>query len=153
MRSLIFGLVVVVLLSSCVHASIIEQEFTNEWSVDVWDYDGRVAAQKWQYQPYSTFDSSLGTLTQVEVELNLSLTGATVGDTFRFRAGFFTGWSPSDWNLYVDESFDDIPDEMDIERTWVFSSPAELLEWTDPLYGPGGHHYFGSYTFEGSHTI
>jgi hypothetical protein len=154
MKRLIVGLVVVVLLSSCVHASIIEQEFTNKWTAELWERAGVIHAWHWQYQPFSTFDSSLGTLTQVTVTLDLSLTEATLEeDTFKFSVDFFTGWG-GNWLFVYSESLSEISEEpIEIKREWVFSSPADLSRWTDPEYGPDGHHHFGSKTFDAPHTI
>ena len=75
-------------------AGVITQTFESSWSVDVWDYYGDVSAMKWQYQPYTPWDSSLGTLTSVEILLEFAGTRVDAGDAVRIRSGLFTGWNP-----------------------------------------------------------
>jgi len=134
-------------------AESVEQTFDNAWSVDVWDYYGYVAAMFWKYQLYDTLECSQGALTDVEVQLDISLSGVTVGDDFRYEASFFTGWSPNDYQFHTSVWLLDITGDMEISRTWVFSTPEELAEWVDPLYGPGGCHYFETTTLDWSHTV
>lgn len=75
-------------------AGVITQTFESSWSVDVWDYYGDVSAMQWQYQPYTPWDSSLGTLTSVEILLEFAGTRVDAADTVRIRSGLFTGWNP-----------------------------------------------------------
>ena len=137
-----------------IEATSIEQIFTYSWagqySIDSYG-QGRFTA--WQYQPYTAFQSSLGTLNSVEIFLNISLSGATEGDTFRFRTSFVTGWSPANYQFSVDEWFYGIDESSNIDRTWSFSTDPWLAIWVDPLYGPDGNAYLQSYTYDASHTI
>ena len=148
MLAVLFG------FSTPANPASITQTYLHEWSVDVWDYYGDVAARRWEYKPYTAFDSSLGTLDQVTVSLRINLE-PTEEDTFGYRMAFVIAPPslPADYQFYAAEWFYFISEEILIEREWIYSDPYELAKWVDPLYGPNGVSYFETTTFYSAHTI
>jgi len=138
-------------MAGMVEATSIVQNFSNSWSVGVWDYNGYVAAMNWQYQPYT---ASTNALASVELTMNIVVSDITVGDDFRYRSSFFTGWSPAEYQFYNDEWFYDVSSSvLLITRDYLFTSLSDFNSWTNPLYGPDGNYYFESTTFSNSHSV
>jgi hypothetical protein len=136
-----------------VQAVTVTQVFDSSWSVAVWDYYGDVAAMRWQYSPYTPWDPSLGTLQQVQVDTTLSGVRESASDTVSIRHGFFTGWAPSDWQLY-DHLF--IPAgsaEFSASTSFVYLPESGLATWLTYDYLPLAHYYFESRTVGAGHTI
>ncbi|BCG45475.1 hypothetical protein GEOBRER4_n0230 [Citrifermentans bremense] len=134
-----------------VGATSIVQTFNNSWNVSVWDYYGYVAAIQWQYQPYT---ASTQTLTSIELTMNIIASDLTIGDDFRYRTAFFTGWNPDTFQFYKDEWFYNLTDTyLNINNDYIFTSPTDLALWTNPLYGPNGNYYFESTTLSNPNTI
>ena len=134
-----------------VHATPIVQNFENSWTVDVWDHYGYVAARQWDYQPYV---ASTDTLASVNLSMTILVSGITLGDDFRYRSSFFTGWSPANYQFSEDEWFYDVSNtSLLINKEYTFTSPSDLSNWTNPLYGPSGNYYFESTTFSNSHSV
>ena len=134
-----------------VGATSIVQTFSNSWSVDVWDYYGNIAAMQWQYQPYAT---STETLKSVELTMNIVASDLTIGDDFRYRTAFFTGWDPNSYQLYIDDWFISLTStSFTISEKYLFTSASDLAGWTNPIYGLNGNYYFESTTINNSHTV
>jgi hypothetical protein len=91
---LTLGIVVLMPFIGTVDATTIEQVFYNSWSVQS-DSAG------WSYQPYTLFDSSLGTLNKVDIFIETSLSNVTPGYAVMVRSDFFT----SDYRFYTIENF------------------------------------------------
>ncbi len=153
----VFGLAAALafMLASPAVAATYEQNFHAEWTVDVWDYYGNVAARSWTYDwTYVPFSSELGTLTKVEVELTIDVSGATVGDRFGYRTnlcdscvgkcGFWIGIE----NPPVIES-----PSFQIHQTVTHTDPADLANWIVPCSPAAGYFYFEAATFTASHTL
>lgn len=144
-------------------AAVITQVFDSSSSVAVWDYYGDVSAMEWHYLPYAPWDSSLGTLTSVEISTEITGTRVDATDTVRIRGGLFTGWEPVQYQFsltsYIaggDTSFSD---------TWnySYSTPEAIAAVTNYQYftgvygagaGTGGAwYYFESRTDTAAHAI
>lgn len=146
-----FTLMLMISVTGQAKATSIVQNFSNSWSVGVWDYNGYVAAREWQYQPYT---ASTQVLTSIELIMDIDVSGLTIGDNFRYRSSFVTGESPAEYQFYTDEWFYGVSNPvLSIDRDYVFSSVDDLSRWTNPLYGPAGNYYFESTTFSNSHTV
>ena len=154
MKKILVGLAVGMMmfgLTGVADATSIVQNFTNSWTVDVWDYYGYVAAMEWEYQPYT---ASTNELTSVELTMNIDVSGITIGDDFRYRTSFFTGWTPAEYQFYNDEWFYDVSiSTLSITRNYLFTSATDLDKWTNPLYGPAGNYYFETTTLNNSHSV
>jgi hypothetical protein len=139
------GLLTVMLMFGAigqVEASSIVQNFSNSWSVKVWDYYGFVAAVEWQYQPYT---ASTQALTSVHLTMNISVSGITPGDTFKYRSAFATSDGPIkvEYQFYNEEWFYDVlTSDLSINKDYYFTSVNDLARWTNPLYGPIGSYYW-----------
>jgi len=133
------------------NANIITQKFTNSWNVDVWDYYGDVSAMEWEYQPYL---AALDNLESVELSFHIAVSGLGLGDDFRYRMSFFTGWSPAAYQFFNAEWFyHSITKSLIINENYLFTSPPLLNQWQMPLYGPNGNYYFESKSMNDSHTV
>jgi hypothetical protein len=144
-------------------AAFIRQTFESSWSVDVWDFYGDVSAMNWHYQPYTPWDSSLGTLTSVEILLELSGTRHDAADTVRIRSSLFTGWNPVEYQYsqvkYIAGG------DVGFSGIWSssYTTPEAISAVTDYRYftgvydsgaGSGGAwYYFESRTENDAHTI
>lgn len=135
------------------NGALIVQNFESSWHVEVYDYYGYIAARAWDFKLYNPFDNNLGTLNRVDVTTRIIVSDITPGDDFRFRLSFFTGWAPVDYQFYTDEWYYDVRGNLDITRTYTFSTAEELQSWTDWMYGPTGYYWFESTTFNAGHTI
>lgn len=164
MKKLLVSLVVVGLLSwSNANAGLITQSFESDWSTDVWNYYGDIAAMEWHYQAYTPWAPSNGKLTAVEISTQISGTRADITDTVRIRSSFFTGWNPVEYQ-YAQTKY--IPGgDLDFSSNWsqLYTTPEEIALVTNYLYftgiyetgaGTGGAwYYFESRTENASHTI
>jgi len=151
MKRILIALSLMVIFSSSASATSVTQNFTNSWSVDVWNYYGYVAAMEWEYQPYVT---ATGALESVELTIDFEVSDLTIGDDFRYRSAFFTGWNPAAYQFSEDEWFYAVDSPiLEINKSYFFTSIRDLDRWLDPLYGPNGHYYFESRTLNNSHTI
>jgi len=132
-------------------AGQIVQEFENSWTVglgDNWQSDDAVA---WSYQDYFLAPSNV---TSVELDLFFTVSDYVEGDDLNVRSSFFTGWSPADYQLYVDRTLEGLTgSRTSFGLYYNFDEPTELENWTSSLFGNEGHYYFESTTFAGSHTI
>jgi hypothetical protein len=129
------------------------QTFASAWTIAPWDQFGTVSAASWQYLTYQPWDSSLGTLEEVQVSTSITGTRALASDDVAIRYSFFTGWSPADYQ-FQDELL--IPaGELGFSamREFSFSSPEGLANWLTYDYLPDAFYYFESRTTEGAHTI
>lgn len=133
------------------NASIITQKFSNSWNINVWNYYGDVSAMEWQYQPYL---SSLYNLESVELSFDIAVSNLELGDDFRYRISFFTGWSPSSSQFSDNKWFYNVTSkDLIINKTFLFTYDYNLEQWQTPLYGPNGHYYFESKSLNNSHTV
>ncbi len=131
-------------------AQVIHQTFPISWTAGQLG-DGTYAS--WNYQPYTTFSSSLGQLQKVEIWISLTATGLIPGDQLRIVNNFFTGWSPSAYQDARDQTMSCPNETTTFTQSIVITDPAALQIWVDPLYGPDGHQYTVSQTFQGGHQI
>lgn len=134
-------------------AATLTQVFDSFWSVSPWDYNGYVAAMNWHYTPYTPWDSTLGTLQQVQVDTTLSGSREVDSDDLFVRYSFFTGWAPSDYQLYDDIRVVGGLSNFSAARSYVFAPGAGLGNWLTYDYLPLAHYYFESKTVAGAHTI
>lgn len=86
--------VIVLGVSSVSQAVLVTQTFSSVWTVNVWNYYGDISAMDWHYQTYTPWDSSLGTLTAVDISTQFLGTREDASDAVRIRSSFFTGWDP-----------------------------------------------------------
>ena len=151
------------LVGSPAKADLITQTFDSAWSIGVWDYYGDVSAMKWHYQAYTPWDSSLGTLTSVELLTEVTGTRDNATDSVRIRSSFFTGWSPVDYQYSRTEYI--AAGDTSFSTSWSLSytTAGAISSWTDYQYftgeydtgaGSGGAwYYFESRTENAAHTI
>jgi len=148
---------------SVAQADLITQTFDSAWSIDVWDYYGDVSAMEWHYQAYTPWDSSLGTLTSVEIFTQVTGTRDDATDTVRIRSSFFTGWNPVKYQ-YSRTAFI-VGGDTSFSSSWSrsYTAPAAIAAVTDYQYftgvydtgaGTGGAwYYFESRTEGAAHSI
>lgn len=158
--SLILGFVVG---QPTAYASVITQTFESSWSVDVWDYNGDLAAMEWEYQTYRPWDSDLGILTSVEIFTEFEGTRDDAAEPLRIRSSFFTGWNPVKYQFSQTENI--AAGDRNFSGTWSssYTTPDAIASVTDYEYftgvydsgaGSGGAwYYFESRTENAAHTI
>ena len=158
------AIVLVALASwSIAQASIVTQKFDSAWSIDVWDYYGDISAMDWHYQAYMPWDSSLGTLTAVEVFTQLTGTREDATDSVQIRSSFFTGWDPVDYQYSQTVSI--ASGDTSFSSSWrrSYTTPDNIAAVTKYQYftgvyntgmGTGGAwYYFESRTKGAAHSI
>ncbi|HRE80775.1 MAG TPA: VPDSG-CTERM sorting domain-containing protein [Opitutaceae bacterium] len=132
--------------------TIMTQTFTDSWSIEPYSYSNQTSAWEWSYTPYTTWDSSLGTLTQVKVHTTVLGTRNDASESLFLRSSFFTGWNPDQFQHYMSESV--APGQADFSFNFSKSySGAGLDAWVNPMYLPQAHYYFESRTYGAGHTI
>ena len=129
------------------------QSFVSSWTVSPWNYEGQVAAMQWQYLPYSPWNQSLGTLQEVQLSTTLTGERQLASETLHIRYAFFTGWTPSDYQLYREVSVPGGDAAFNLTESYTFSGTAELLNWTEYLYFPPANYYFESRTVQATHRV
>ena len=129
------------------------QSFVSSWTVSPWNYEGQVAAMQWQYLPYSPWNQSLGTLQEVQVSTTLTGERQLASEALHIRYAFFTGWTPSDYQLYREVSVPGGDAAFNLTESYTFSGTAELLNWIEYLYFPPANYYFESRTVQAAHTV
>ena len=76
------------------------------------------------------------------------------GDDFNFSSSFFTGWAPSEYQFYIDQTLPDVSsNQFTFGLHYSFDQPSDLDTWTNSTYGNDGHYYLETTTFLGGHTI
>lgn len=159
----IFGTCMFLMSISFTQAAIITQTFNSSWSIDVWNYYGDVSAMDWHYQAYTPWDSSLGTLTAVEISTQLTGTREDPTDTVRIRSGLFTGWNPVKYQYSQTEYI--ASGGTSFSSNWSrFYTSAEAIagvtnyQYFTGIYNVGGGtggawYYFESRTEGAAHSI
>lgn len=133
------------------NADSITQSFTCEWDSFEMYLNGEWVNMGYDYQPYT---ASVETLESVDLSIAIEVSGMQIGDTFRYRTSFSTGYSPIAYQFYIDEWFYDVQStDLEINKHYLITSPAELDIWTNPEFGPNGQYYFESTTYNNSHTV
>jgi hypothetical protein len=149
-RILITSLVISVIGAGNATAQTSTQTFNNQWTIDVWDYNGYVAARAWNYTPYVTATAAISS---VDLFLDMVISDIADGSTFEYRSSFFTGSTPAAYQFYTTELFSNIIGGLHVQRHWRFETPAQLAQWIDPIYGPGGAYYLETNSFDNEHTV
>lgn len=139
------------LLSTGALAMPITQSFSDSWSVSVGDNGFATEAKQWNYQPYVLAPADLHS---VELDILFTVSDFVTGDDFNFRTSFFTGWIPSEYQFYIDQTLPNISgDPLVYALHYTFDQASDLDNWTNSIYGPNGHYYFESTTSLGGHSI
>jgi len=139
------------LISSIALAGPITQTFSDSWTVNVGDNGFANEAKQWNYQPYGLAPANLSS---TEVDILITVSDFVAGDDFNFRSSFFTGWTPSEYQFYIDQTLPNVSsNQFTFGLHYLFDQPSDLDTWTDSIFGPNGHYYFESTTFLGGHTI
>lgn len=144
-------LALTILMTQSALAGVITQEFEDSWTVALGDYWGSEYAIAWQYQDYELAPT---TVTSVELELFFTVSGYEVGDDLNFRLSFFTGWTPSEYQFYSDQTISNLSGSKTyFGATYLFNDAEDLERWSSSAFGASGNQYFESTTFNGSHSI
>jgi len=137
--------------SSVALATPITQTFDDSWTVNVGENGFANSATQWNYQPYVLAPENL---TSTEVDIFITVSDFVAGDDFNFRASFFTGWTPAEYQFYIDQTLPDIAsNQFTFGLHYLFDEPGDIDTWTSSIFGPNGHYYLESTTYAGSHTI
>jgi len=132
--------------------TIMTQTFTGSWTIEPYDYANQTSAWAWSYTPYTVWDSSLGTLTEVRVHTTVNGTRVDAGDALFLRSSFFTGWAPDHFQHYLSDSV--APGQPDFSYAFTKSyTGATLDSWVNPMYLPDAYYYIESRTYGAGHTI
>lgn len=141
-------------LAISAHAdSVLTQTFSDSWRVEVWDYYGNVSALKWQYTPYTPWDSTLGTLTGVKISTNVTGQRDDSTDSVYLRTAFFTGWAPDDFQYYREFTIAPGDASFAFDYSITITSPVGLSDWLTYDYLPLANYYFESRTIDAGHSI
>jgi hypothetical protein len=150
LRKVLIALTALGALSVFGGAQVIHQTFPVSW---IAGQTGSGSFAAWNYQPYTTFSSALGQLQKVEIWITLTATGLIPGDHLRIVNNFFTGWSPSSYQDAREQTMSCPNETATFTQSIVIVDPTALQIWVDPLYGPDGHQYMATETFQGGHQI
>ncbi len=123
---------------------------------DLWDYNGRVAAQGWSYTPYKVFDKTLGTLTAVKINTTITGTRNDASREIAIRQSFFTGWSPADYQFFESFSLPAGAAAISYNKETVITDAAALAKWTTPQYvgtDQLGNNYFEAVGYGAGFTL
>ena len=151
MRSFVAGLLL--LIAGQTNAAVVTQTFTSSWAIDVWNYNGDVAAMQWKYVAYDPSHSSLGVLDQVRVETTITGQRALASEATRIRYAFFTGWAPDDFQLNREFYIAGGTSSLAFSETLVYNTRNDLQNWTDYSYFPPANYYFESRTVSAGHSV
>lgn len=133
-------------------ATIMTQTFSDSWSVEPYAYSNQTSAWMWSYTPYTIWDASLGTLTEVKVHTAVTGTRNNPGESVFLRTSFFTGWDPDQFQHTNDSSV--APGQANFAYDHAISYTGSQLDaWLNPLYLPQAHYYFESRTYDLGHSI
>jgi sugar lactone lactonase YvrE len=147
--------------NTCSAAGSGSREITQAFSsdskrYDLWDYNGRVAAQGWSYTPYKVFDKSLGTLTAVKISTTITGTRDDASREIAIRQSFFTGWSPADYQFFESFSLPAGAAAISYNKETVITDAAALAKWTTPQYvgtDQLGNNYFEAVGYGAGFTL
>ena len=123
---------------------------------DLWDYNGRVAAQGWSYTPYKVFDKTLGTLTAVKINTTITGTRDDASREIAIRQAFFTGWSPADYQFYEGFALPAGSTSINYNKEITITDAAALAKWTTSLYVGAdglGNNYFEAVGYGAGFTL
>ncbi len=138
-------------------AATSSQTFQSSWTVEPWDYYGQQAAAFWQYTPYTPWNSALGQLESVTVNLQVSGQRSLASDDVSLRYLFFTGWNPNQFQLNRSASISGSSNPLDTAFSYsdalVFNTPEQLQQWKEYSYYPPANYYFESITYGAGHSI
>ncbi len=124
-------------------AATLTQTFTSNWTVAPWNYYGDVAAAQWQYQAYTPWDATLGTLEKVTI--TTSIQGVKdAADTLTVRSALFTGWSPNQYQFYDSSVFAAGSTTFAQTRNYSSATDFALGSFSNSLYLPQANYYFES---------
>jgi hypothetical protein len=155
--------VIVLGVSSVSQAVLVTQTFSSVWTVNVWNYYGDISAMDWHYQTYTPWDSSLGTLTAVDISTQFLGTREDASDAVRIRSSFFTGWDPV--NYQYSHTAYIVSGESNFSGSWSrsYTTSDAIAAVTNYQYftgvynagaGTGGAwYYFESRTESAGHSI
>ena len=135
------------------HASEKTQHFSSEWTVEPWDYYGEISARKWHYVEYERWDATLGELREVRIETEIVAERESQTDDVRVRRAFFTGWSPTDYQHFMNFNIPANDNTFSISKTHVYNSPADLRQWISSKNVPPARYYFESRTEDAGQTV
>ncbi len=138
------GALFAVALLGSAQANTVTQEFDSSWQVSPWNYYGDVAAQQWQYQAFTPFDSSLGTLEKVTIKTTITGSRADAADSVAVRYSFFTGWSPNQYQFYQANAIAGGATTFSDTRTFTSGSDFALNNFVNYNYLPRANYYFES---------
>ena len=134
-------------------SATITQQFNSSWTVSPWNNSGDIAAMQWHYLPYQPWSQSLGTLNSVEVHTVIDGLRENANEDIRIRYGFFTGWSPADYQFGREFYLPSGTSAFSHTDSYTFASVAELEPWISYQYYPPAHYYFESRTVTEQHSI
>ena len=129
------------------------QHFSSDWTVSPWDYYGDIAAMQWHYTEYELWDSALGELREVRIQTEIFGERESRTEDVRIRSAFFTGWSPTDYQLSMSFNIPADDNAFSISKSYVYSSPADVQQWVNYDNGSPAHYYFESRTVDAGQTI
>jgi hypothetical protein len=139
------------MLAGSAQASSIVQDFDSNWTVAPWDNNGDIAAQYWQYLPYVTWDSTLGTLTSVSITTTFSGTRSAT-DALGIRYAFFTGWSPNQYQFLDADTVAAGTTAFSGSFSFVSGTDFALSNFLSYMYLPQANYFFESRT-DSTHSI
>jgi len=143
LKNALASTLIVAALIGTAQANTITQVFASDWTISTWDYYGDVAALQWHYIPYSTWDSSLGTLNKVAI--TTSIEGVKdASDSVSIRYAFFTGWNPDQYQFYGENQFSAGSTTFSATLSKTSGTDFALSNFQNYLYLPQANYYFES---------
>jgi hypothetical protein len=145
------GLLLAAASFTSAQAASISQNFNSNWTVAPWDYNGDIAAQYWQYLNYAPWDSSLGTLTSVQITITVNGT-RDAADNVGLRYAFFTGWSPNQYQFTDAATIAAGSATFSDTRAFISGTDFSLTNFLSYMYLPQAYYFFESHT-DATHSI
>lgn len=153
MKRYIITILAAASFSSQTHGAEYIQTFDSRWAIAPWNYEGTVSARQWQYLPYVPWDSSFGTLQEVDVNTNISGSRDISSDPISIRYAFSTGWAPNAYQFYNQLAIDPGSAQFTSSQSYIFFSDESLANWKNTPYLPRANYYFESNSPTSGHTI
>jgi autotransporter-associated beta strand protein len=123
--------------ASC-YAETQVQTFDTSWTVSPWDFYGEVSSRMWNHTPYTIWDSTLGSLSKVEISTVVSGSRSKPSEALTFAYCFYTGGSDRvDYQFDSGFTFTSGSTELHWQETRSLTGNA-LVDWLTYYYVPKG---------------
>lgn len=155
-KQLLSGLILVFIVTGIIgtaQSETLTQEFTSQWYVEPWDYNGEITTARWDYKPYTTAESPLE---RFEISFSMEVTGLSVGDDFRYSHEFatddYTGYGSGQFRF--GDSFSQVTGStLIIKRDYEITTPEALDKWFNPPNIDNAYFYLETGTATGPYTV